>query len=99
MEHHLKSGTVRVFLDGKLVVEDTLDSKVTRKILFFAIRRGVFQETLKVSPGRHEISVRVKWEDREKAQRIPGTFRPGVTRRLQVSVSRLGGDLSLEWKP
>ncbi len=27
----------------RAVVEDTLDSKVTKKILFFALRKGVFR--------------------------------------------------------
>ena len=99
MEHHLKSGTVKVFLDGKLVVEETLDSRVTKKILFLEVREGAFRETLSVSPGRHQISVRVEWEDKKKSGRIAGTFKPGLTRRLLVEVGRLSGDLSLEWQP
>jgi hypothetical protein len=98
MEHHLKSGRVRVFLDGKLVLQDDLDARVSRKILFFSLRKGLVQEVLKVSPGRHELRVEVKWDDSAEAKRITGTFKPGVTRHLEIGVSRIGGNLSLEWQ-
>ena len=98
MEHHLKSGTVRVWLDDRLVVEETLDARVTGKILFFPVRKGVVEERLRVAPGRHELRVQVKWDDNTEVKRIAGTFRAGATRQLEIGISRLGGDLSVEWK-
>ncbi len=98
MEHRLDNGTVKVFLDGQLVAKEELDAQVTRKVLFFELRKGVVEETLKVTPGRHEVRVQVKWDDNTRSRRISGTFRSGVTRRLEIGISRLGGDLSLEWR-
>jgi serine/threonine-protein kinase len=98
MEHHLKSGKVRVFLDGKLLLQDDLDARVSRKILFFSLRKGLVQEVLNVSPGRHELRVEVRWDDNAETKRITGTFKPGVTRHLEIGVSRIGGNLSLEWR-
>jgi hypothetical protein len=98
MEHHLKSGTVRVWLDGRLVLEDTLDSRVTKKILFFPMRRGVVEETLRITPGRHKVKVQVRWDRNVETRQISATFKPGGTRHLDVSVKRLGGKLSLEWR-
>jgi hypothetical protein len=98
MEHHLKSGTVRVWLDDKLVVEEVLDARITKKILFFNLRKGVVQEVLKVSPGKHDLKVQVKWDDNLETRRISGTFRPGATRHLEIGISRLGGDLSVAWR-
>ena len=98
MEHHLKSGSVRVWLDNKVVVEEALDARVTRKVLFLAVRRGLVEESLEVVPGRHELRVQVKWEDNVEMKRITGSFRAGTTRQLEVRISRLGGDLSLAWK-
>ena len=98
MEHHLRSGTVRVWLDDRLVVEETLDARVTGKILFFPVRKGVVEERLKVAPGRHELRVQVKWGDNTEVKRIAGTFRAGATKQLEIGISRLGGDLSIEWK-
>jgi hypothetical protein len=90
---------VRIYLDGKLEAEDRLDGKVTTKVLFFTLHKGVFRETLTVRPGRHEVRVRVAWEDNVKVRSITGTFKPGLTRRLEVSLGRIGGDLSLRWSP
>jgi len=98
MEHHLRSGTVRVWLDDRLVVEETLDARVTGKILFFPVRKGVVEERLKVAPGRHELRVQVKWDDNSEVKRIAGTFRAGATKQLEIGISRLGGGLSLDWK-
>ena len=98
MEHHLKRGTVRVWLDNKLVVQESLDAKVAKKILFFPLRKGVVQERLRVTPGRHHLRVQVRWGDNVETKRITGSFRAGTTRRLEVRISRLGGKLSLEWK-
>jgi serine/threonine-protein kinase len=98
MEHHLKSGTVRVWLDDRLVVEERLDARVTGKILFFPVRKGLVEERLKVTPGRHELRVQVKWDDNTEVKRIAGTFRAGATKQLEIGISRLGGDLSVDWK-
>jgi hypothetical protein len=98
MEHHLRSGALKMWLDGRLVLEESLDAQVTRKVLFFPVRKGVVEELLKVSPGRHELRVQVKWDDNVELKRIAGSFRSGTTRRLEVRVSRLSGGLSLEWK-
>jgi serine/threonine-protein kinase len=98
MEHHLKSGSVRVWLDNKVVVEESLDARITRKVLFLTVRKGLVEESLEVTPGRHELRVQVKWDNNVEMKRITGSFRAGTTRQLEVRISRLGGDLSLEWK-
>jgi hypothetical protein len=48
--------------------------------------------------GRHQVKVQVRWDDNIKTEVAVGTFRPGVTRRLEIRVSRLLGGLSLRWK-
>jgi eukaryotic-like serine/threonine-protein kinase len=98
MEHHVRGGTLKMWLDNRLVLEETLDAQVTRKVLFFPVRKGVVEELLKVSPGRHEVRVQVKWDENVELKRIAGSFRSGTARRLEVRISRLGGGLSLEWK-
>jgi eukaryotic-like serine/threonine-protein kinase len=98
MEHHLRSGSVRVWLDNKVVVEEALDARVTRKVLFLTVRKGLVEESLEVGAGRHELRVQVKWDDNVEMKRITGSFRAGTTRQLEIRISRLGGDLSLAWK-
>jgi hypothetical protein len=92
-----------VWVDDALVVEEELDSRVTKKVVALKLRKGSVEETLEVSPGRHEIKVQVSWDDNVKTQYISGHFSPGVTRRLAAKLGAgLGGfvkkDLKLEWE-
>ena len=96
-EHHLRRGTLRVWVDGAPVFDEDFDAQVTRRILALKLRRGVVQEVLTLRPGRHEVRVQVRWDDNVKTSRISGTFAPGATRRLDVAVARIGGRLSLDW--
>ena len=97
-EHHLRHGTIEVWVDGTPVLDEDFDGRVTRKILALTLRTGVVQQQLTLAPGRHEVLVHVRWDDNVKAGRIAGMFRPGSTRRLEVQVGRLRGNLSLGWK-
>jgi hypothetical protein len=85
-------------VDGKLALEEKLDSRVTRKILALEVRKGTVEEVVSLPPGQHEIRVQVSWGKNVKSERIRGTFEPGATRRLEVKVARLRGNLSLDWR-
>jgi hypothetical protein len=97
-EHHLRSGTLRVWVDDHLALDEPFDSRRKRKILAFELREGVVEEVLPLPPGDHEVRVQVRWGDNVRTARIEGAFRSGASRRLDVSVARIGGKLSLEWK-
>jgi serine/threonine-protein kinase len=94
-EHHLKSGLLRVFVDGDPVLEEELDARRKKKVLLFTVSQGVVRETLDVAPGKHTVRVQVKWGDNVRSQSVAGTFREGATRRLTVRIGRLLGDLSV----
>ena len=53
---------------------------------------------LDVKAGLHEVRVEVHWDDNLRRERIVGNFRPGLTRRLDVSLGRIRHNLDLEWK-
>ena len=97
-EHHLKHGNLQVWVDDDRVVNDDFDGRVTHTILTFELRKGLVQQRLALSPGRHTVRVTVHWEDNTRTARISGAFRSGVSRTLDVDVSRIGGKLGLEWK-
>jgi len=97
-EHHLRHGNLQVWVDDVGVVDEDFDGRVTRKILAIELYKGVVQQQLTLSPGPHEVRVQVRWDDNVKAARISGRFRPGASRRLEVQVGRLRGNLSLAWK-
>jgi serine/threonine protein kinase len=89
VEHSLKDGTLRVWVDRRLVLEQNLDGRARR-----------MTTTLDLEPGGHDVEVQLAWDDKEKTERIRGDFRAGATRRLRA---KLGGllllkSLSLEWE-
>jgi transposase-like protein len=97
-EHDKESGTLEVWVDGKRVVKEALDSRVTRKLLLLELRQGSVQQTLSLAPGRHEVRVRLLSGDDDKTARTSAIFRAGATRRLEVTAPRLRGGLTLKWK-
>ena len=97
-EHPLRSGLLRIWLDEELVVEQRLAGQASKKGLLFTVRTGSYKDTLEVQPGRHNVRVKVAWEDNERTERLVGVFKAGVMRRLQVRLGRLRKNLSLEWE-
>jgi hypothetical protein len=98
LKHALRSGTLRVWVDGELVKEDKVGGRVTKEVLGIKFRRGTFHDVMELKPGRHEIQVQVSWDDGERTERVNATFNPGTTRRLEVNLGRLLKDLTLEWR-
>jgi hypothetical protein len=97
-DHPLQSGTLRIFVDDKLALEERLAGQKRNKALVFKLHEGSFQDELEVPSGLHEVRVEVLWEDNVKRERIIGNFPPGATRRLEASLGRIRRDLQLEWK-
>jgi serine/threonine-protein kinase len=97
-EHPLQRGTLRIFVDEELALEERLSGQRRKKALVFPMHEGTLREELEVKPGLHEVRVEVLWDENVRRERIVGTFRPGYTRRLEASLARIGRDLTLEWK-
>ena len=98
LKHALRTGVLRVWVDGELVKEDKVGGRITKEVLGIKFRRGTFHDVIELKPGRHDIQVQVSWDDGERTERIGATFNPGTTRRLEVTLGRLLKDLTLEWK-
>jgi hypothetical protein len=96
-EHPLRSGTLRIWLDDELVVDQKLAGQAAKKLVF-SVRKGSYKDELEIVPGRHVVKVQVRWEDTERTERVATRFKPGATRRLQVRLGRLRKNLSLEWQ-
>jgi serine/threonine-protein kinase len=98
VEHPFKQGTLRVWVDQKMAIEEPLESRPTRKLLVFRGRKGRETEVLAVAPGPHVIRVRVEGEGFAATRTIRGTFKDGDTRSLEVRVGGLiGKTLALRW--
>jgi serine/threonine-protein kinase len=98
LKHGLRTGILRVWVDGELVREERVGGRVTKEVLGLKFRRGVYHDIIELKPGRHEIQVQVGWGDGERTERVTATFTPGARRRLDVTLGRLLKDLSLEWR-
>jgi eukaryotic-like serine/threonine-protein kinase len=98
LEHPVTKGTVRVWLDGQLVLREALTSAITRKILFFVYRSGRVQETLRVNAGVHRLRVEVHGAGTADAGEASLHFKPGAQRRLLIRPGTKPGTLAFEWR-
>jgi hypothetical protein len=98
-EHGLKSGRIRVWIDGALELDQSLESETRRKAVAFKSRKGALSEMFEVAPGAHTLKLEVRWEDNVRTETTEVTFLPGESRRL---AARLGGllkkGLSMQWR-
>ena len=97
-DHPLERGTLRIFVDDELALEERLTGQRRKKALVFRLHEGTFREELEIKPGLHEVRVEVLWDDNLRRERIVGNFRPGLTRKLEASLGRIRRDLNLEWR-
>jgi serine/threonine-protein kinase len=98
-EHSLKDGTLRVFVDDKLVAERELQAPVTKKIVIYKKRREVVEETLQIDPGDRVVKLQVASGSDVYTARLKGRLEEGETRRLLANLGGgiLGRDLEMSW--
>jgi serine/threonine-protein kinase len=97
-EHHLRSGTLRIWLDRELLLDERLDGTVHKELVGIKLRKGGLEKLLEVAAGKHDVRVQVVWDDSDKSETITGAFEPGSARRLEIRVGRLRKNLSMDWK-
>jgi hypothetical protein len=99
VEHPLKNGTLRVFVDDAVEIEETLEGRVVQKILSVEIRKGTLEKTLYVPPGEHVVRVQVDGDTFSVSRRVTATFESGARRKLRAEVGGLlKKDLTLYWR-
>jgi hypothetical protein len=99
--HPFRVGTLRVWVDGALALEETVPGRVTRDLLALKLRRGTFTGALEVPPGERVVRVQVDDGDGfRESRRIRVTFASGQARRLDATVDGvLQKDLALVLGP
>ncbi len=98
LEHNLKSGSLKVWVDDELVLDRALESYVTQKILNYRVFKGSLSQELPVAPGEHAVRVQVQGDGFSDARRIRRSFVSGERQRLRVEVGGLiKKELSLAW--
>jgi hypothetical protein len=82
----LQARSLRLWLDGRLVVNKALDRK--------AVRPEVAVTVLSVGPGQRQVRVQVRAQDGTRSERLRVGFKSGSRRRLDVAAGRSKGALS-----
>jgi eukaryotic-like serine/threonine-protein kinase len=98
IKHPLKSGRLRLFIDGRLAFETPLSAKVKKKMIAFRSYGEEIEKTLEVAPGPHDVRVVAIWDHNEKTESLSARFEPNATRELAVEIGGLRKHLSLEWR-
>jgi serine/threonine protein kinase len=98
LDHSLKSGTLRVWVDEELLVEEPLTSRVTDDLVVMKLRKGRAEKTVEVAPGAHEIRVQVSGEGFNATRTIEGDFVSGATQKLAAEAGGIiKKELRLFW--
>jgi serine/threonine-protein kinase len=98
VQHPLKTGVLKVWVDDKLVLQEELEGRVSKKILAYKEHKGTLKETVDVPAGDRTIRVQVEGDGFSGSRRIKGTFSSGGRRRLYAEISGLfKKDLKLGW--
>ena len=96
--HSLESGQVKVWVDDAVVLDRSLQGRVTKKLLKFRLYKGSFSGTVDVNPGDRSVRVQVIGDGFGESKRIRGGFASGVKRILRVEVTAWPKrDLQLSW--
>jgi len=95
LDHPFRAGTMRVWVDEQIVLEEPLESTVKKKLLVFKSRQGKEVASLDVPAGTHSVRVQVEGDGVTLNRRLKTFFRGGESRRLQARVD--GKQLLLEW--
>jgi serine/threonine protein kinase len=100
LEHPLRRGRIRVWVDDALLIDKPLTSRITRKVLIYKERRGLFHETVDAPPGDHDVRVRVDGDGFDEERHVRGRLASNATSRLSLDVGGiLTKDLEVAWKP
>ena len=96
-EHPLKDGTLRLFLNGALLLEERLESRA-KKVVGLTMRKGSLRRVFSVPPGEHDLRVEVTWGDQKKVGAVWGKLVARETRTLEIRMPPVLKTLSVEWK-
>ena len=98
VDHSLKQGRLRLWVDGVLRLDKALAPRTVAKVALRPRPQGS-RGVIDLEPGVHDVKVEVAWDDNVRTERLRGTFRPGDRR---VLAARLRGffrtSLSLRWR-
>lgn len=100
LQHPLRSGRLRVWVDEEIVVDKPIASRVTKKVLFYKERRGRFHDVVDAPPGDHQVRVRVDGDGFAETRTLSVHLKSETTSHLSMDVGGLlTKDLEVSWNP
>jgi serine/threonine-protein kinase len=96
-EHHLKSGNLRIWIDGEVALDRWLSPDSEKSIIGIKFRHGELTDSLDVAPGTHDVRVRLAWDDNQRTETVTAHLTEGESRVLRIRIDRLTRRLSLDW--
>jgi hypothetical protein len=97
-EHHMRAGSVTVWVDDERVLERALEGRLTQKLGSVRLYKGRVLEKLAVEPGRRTVRVAVEWDGKSRSAQTAAAFAAGRGRTLDVQVRRVVDELVLDWR-
>ena len=98
LDHSLRSGALRVWIDEELRIDEPLTSRVTEDLVVVKLRKGRTEAGVDVPPGLHVVRVEVSGEGFRAARTIEGDFVRGEARTLAAEAGGLlKKELRLSW--
>jgi hypothetical protein len=89
LEHSLRGGVVKVFVDDRLVLEEKLESWVKEDLVVMKLRKGRLTQVFQVSAGERTLRVEVEADGFRGSRTLDGRFEAGEQRRLEARVGGL----------
>jgi serine/threonine protein kinase len=89
LEHSLRGGVARVFVDERLVLEEKLESWVKEDLVVMKVRRGRLTQAFSVPAGERVLRVEVEGDGFRGSRTLDGRFAVGEARRLEARVGGL----------
>jgi hypothetical protein len=96
VQHSLRSAQLSVWVDGDLSYSGTLVGNTKKRFGLIPSVQGSLSETVPVTPGAHQIKVRIVSDSGTHENTISGDFARNGQRTLSVSAGRT--DISLGWQ-
>jgi len=96
VQHHLASGTVRVWSDGRLIYTHALHGEATKHLVVFKKVEGTNKDSLKLPAGKHKIKVQVEADGYNQSNTIQANLSHDQPQTLAVRCNKEALDLSLQ---
>ena len=96
VQHSLRSAQLSVWVDGDLTYSEGLVGIAKRKFGLIPEVQGSLSKTLLVTPGTHQIKVRIDSDGSSRENVISGDFVHDQQRSLSINANRT--NVSLNWQ-